>query len=62
MVNLPLITMTTNFALRNSFCAQKLYNFSKNLKKNQAEKLFVETICEGEIKIREGEFQNREGE
>ena len=39
----------------NSFYVQKLYNFSKNLKKNWAEKLFSKTI-------REGEFQNREGD
>ena len=38
----------------NSFYTQYLYNFSKNLKKNRAEKLFSKTI-------REGEFQNREG-
>ena len=39
----------------NSFYAQNLYNFSKNLKKNRAEKLFSKTI-------REGEFQKREGD
>lgn len=39
----------------NSFYVQKLYNFSKELKKNQAEKLFDETIREGENKIREGD-------
>ena len=46
----------------NSFYAQKLCNFSKNLKKNRAEKLFGKTIREGEFQNREGEFQNREGD
>ena len=40
----------------NSFYVQKLYNFSKNLKKNWAEKLFSKTIREGEFKNREGDF------
>ena len=55
-------TMTTNFTLRNSFYAQKLYNFSKNLKKNQAKKLFDETIREGEFQKREDDFGKREGD
>ena len=49
------------FSYLNSFSVQKLYNFSKNLKKNQAKKLF-ETIREGENKIREGDFWKREGD
>ena len=46
----------------NSFYVQKLYNFSKNLKKNWAEKLFSKTIREGEFKNREGDFWKREGD
>ena len=46
----------------NSFYVQKLYNFSKNLKKNRAEKLFSKTIREGEFKNREGDFWKREGD
>ena len=46
----------------NSFDVQKLYNFSKNLKKNWAEKLFSKTIREGEFQNREGDFWKREGD
>ena len=46
----------------NSFYVQKLYNFSKNLKKNWAEKLFSKTIREGEFQNREGDFWKREGD
>jgi len=39
-----------------------LYNFSKNLKKNQAKKLFNETIREGEFQKHEDDFGKREGD